>query len=148
MARLAVRKSCSSQAVSQALPECVGLLGALAPGFQVGTKKQRGQGTFPKVQLTAGRYNPGTWAPQKGEMSAMAMSGARARVLGNDSQQGQEWGASQSALHKYLTSVLVHTLPVNRKKRGSGQGSDGEPGSSSFCQLATGTCPQLTLILP
>lgn len=75
-------------------------------------------------------------------------SRARARVLGNVSKQVQEWGASQSALHKYLTSVLVNTLIVKRKARGSGHGPDRESGSSSFCQLVAGTCPQLSLILP
>lgn len=59
----------------------------------------------------------------------------------------RSWGAFQSALHEYLTSVLVNTLIINRKMRGPGQGPDRETGSSGFCQLVTGTCPQLSLIL-
>lgn len=81
----------------------------------------------------------------------------RSGPVRGDQGQGQGPGKCQqtgpgvgsiSALHKYLTSVLVNTLIVKRKTRGSGHGPDGESGSSSFCQLVAGTCPQLSLILP
>lgn len=146
----------------------MGLPSALAPGFQVRTKKQRGQGTLLKVQLPAGRWNAGTAAAlQKGGVLlartlTMARSGSlQKQVWPSERGPGPGPGSwemsanrSRSGEHlsqlftSYLTSVLVNTLIVKRKTRGSGHGPDGESGSSSFCRLVAGTCPQLSLILP